>query len=206
MGTELSGSSDSSLIVECGDSDKHSGSDIYFVDENYSENYSGAKLVVAHITDVESLVHKRALSSSRSFEEHLLSKDTRNSRLQKQQSEVIPSVPSYYDQENLKGGVQKPQQIRQEAFRKRLLYSEDPKHLSETVYLDSYEVDQNYPYITTTTTTTITSSSSLTGVQLAPSNISSSSSIRQENIEMTVSQVPKNRRKQLVYRSNLTIS
>lgn len=202
MGTELSGSSDSSLVVECGDSDKHSGSDIYFVDENYSENYSGAKLVVAHITDVESLVHKRALSSSRSFEEHLLNKGTRSSRLQKQQSEV---VPSYYDQDTLKG-IQRPQQARQEAFRKRLLYSEDPKHLSETVYLDSYEVDQNYPYITTTTTTTISSSSSITGVQLAPSNISSSSSIRQENIEMTVSQVPINSSKQLVYRSNLTNS
>lgn len=86
--SEYSESSDSSaersssLFVEC-DSDRHSVSDVLSDDLNPPS----AKLVVAHITDVENIVQKRSLASSRSFEE---SPRTGVPCFERQYSEIIP--------------------------------------------------------------------------------------------------------------------
>ncbi|KAK7081714.1 hypothetical protein SK128_015111, partial [Halocaridina rubra] len=72
----------SSLFVEC-DSDRHSVSDVLSDDLNPPS----ARLVVAHITDVESVVQRRSISTSRSFDE-----TSRNTlpHFERQYSEIIP--------------------------------------------------------------------------------------------------------------------
>ncbi|XP_037793557.1 uncharacterized protein LOC119589053 isoform X2 [Penaeus monodon] len=72
----------SSLFVEC-DSDRHSVSDVLSDDLNTPS----AKLVVAHLTDVESVVQKRSIVTSRSFDE---SPHIQKSYFERQYSEVIP--------------------------------------------------------------------------------------------------------------------
>ncbi|XP_069993996.1 multiple PDZ domain protein isoform X5 [Penaeus vannamei] len=71
----------SSLFVEC-DSDRHSVSDVLSDDLNTPS----AKLVVAHLTDVESVVQKRSIVTSRSFDE---SPHIQKSYFERQYSEVI---------------------------------------------------------------------------------------------------------------------
>ncbi|XP_063871691.1 multiple PDZ domain protein-like isoform X16 [Scylla paramamosain] len=86
--SEYSESSDSSaersssLFVEW-DSDRHSVSDVLSDDLNPPS----AKLVVAHITDVENIVQRRSLASSRSFEE---SPRAAVPCFERQYSEIIP--------------------------------------------------------------------------------------------------------------------
>ena len=79
--SDSSAERNSSLFVEC-DSDRHSVSDVLLDDFNPPS----AKLVVAHLTDVENIVQKR-LASSRSFEE---SPRTTVPCFERQYSEIIP--------------------------------------------------------------------------------------------------------------------
>lgn len=208
-------------MVECGDSDRHSASDIQLFEDPFNaggkgtfidENYSGAKLVVAHITDVERLVQKRSLSSSRSFEEPPASRGlTAKGRLLKQQSEVIPDY-SYYDSDyHYRASTPKQQLIKQERIspgevvRRRFLYSEG--YTSESSYQDVSDSDQKYSAVfpeepqqpntfLTSPTTTITSSSVPAEVQLASSDFGVGSSLRQTGLEMTVAQVSLKKKKQ----------
>lgn len=110
--SEYSESSDSSaersssLFVEC-DSDRHSVSDVLSDDLNPPS----AKLVVAHITDVENIVQRRALATSRSFEEV---PRVFTPYIERQYSEIIPDsvyltrehlVPSRQTENNQISGV-----------------------------------------------------------------------------------------------------
>lgn len=82
----------SSLFVEC-DSDRHSVSDVLSDDLNPPS----AKLVVAHITDVENVVQRRSIATSRSFED--TSRIT-TPYFERQYSEIIPDSV-YLAQEHL---------------------------------------------------------------------------------------------------------
>ncbi|KAG7156125.1 InaD-like protein-like, partial [Homarus americanus] len=82
----------SSLLVEC-DSDRHSVSDVLSDDLNPPS----ARLVIAHITDVENVVQRRSLTASKSFDE--TSRIT-TPYIERQYSEIIPDS-IYLAQEHL---------------------------------------------------------------------------------------------------------
>ncbi|XP_068250447.1 uncharacterized protein [Palaemon carinicauda] len=82
----------SSLFVEC-DSDRHSVSDVLSDDLNPPS----ARLVVAHITDVESVVQRRSIAHSRSFDE---TSKIITPHFERQYSEIIPDSV-YLAQEHL---------------------------------------------------------------------------------------------------------
>lgn len=107
--SEYSESSDSSaersssLFVEC-DSDRHSVSDVLSDDLNPPS----AKLVVAHLTDVEHIVQRRSLAISRSFED---SPHAAAPCIERQYSEITPDAV-YQTRELYPNKIRERNQIR----------------------------------------------------------------------------------------------
>lgn len=133
--SEYSESSDSSaersssLFVEC-DSDRHSVSDVLSDDLNPPS----AKLVVAHLTDVEHIVQRRSLATSRSFEE---SPHSTAPCIERQYSEVIPDAV-YLTREHLY-----PNKIRE---RNQIRASRsEPSRIVESELYDSVAVNTTRP-------------------------------------------------------------
>lgn len=102
----------SSLFVEC-DSDRHSVSDVLSDDLNTPS----AKLVVAHLTDVESVVQKRSIVTSRSFDE---APHIQKSYFERQYSEII-SDSSYLAHEQV---IPQEQRVRNQSLDSR--YRNEP--------------------------------------------------------------------------------
>ena len=182
--SELSESSDSSvdrgssLYVEC-DSDVHSVSDVLSDDLNNS----CAKLVIAHITDVESLVSKRSITTSISFEEP---KTTHVPYLEKQNSEVIPPSSYHYREldaylSNNKSKSQLSKYQSNNNYNNLTLSSESVPRSHERLHEDLITVSRNSGEISSSPITP-------TGVIL-PSVVTSKSTATSSKSTMTVTQV-----------------